>query len=310
MADVLVVGSVNADLVVRAPRLPERGETVVGSGFALHSGGKGANQAVAAARLGGRVAFWGRVGDDAFGRRLRDNLAADGVEVTRLTASPGASTGVALIEVEERSGENRIVLVPGANAQLDAAALDPAFFRGGRVLLVQLEVPLEVVRRAAELARAAGVRVLLDPAPAVPLSPELLSLADWVLPNEHEAQVLTGVAVDDVAAARRAAAALRRAGAARAVVKLGARGAFLDDGEERRLFPGHRVPAVDATAAGDCFAGALAVALVEGKTPGEALEFANRAAALSTTRPGAQDSLPRREEVEEWEGKRPESARR
>ncbi len=301
MADILVVGSVNADLVVRTPRLPQRGETVDGVDFALHSGGKGANQAVAAARLGGKVALWGRVGDDPFGARLRDGLAADGIDVSGLVTDPEHATGVALIEVEEQSGENRIVLVRGANAHVAAAELEPAFFRGARLVLLQLEVPLDTVRRAAELAQQAGARVLLDPAPAVPLPEELLALADWVLPNEHEAQFLTGVAVEDAAGARRAAAALRRAGAARAVVKLGARGAFLDDGERRRLFPGHRVATVDATAAGDCFAGALAVALVEGKTPGKAVEFANRAAALSTTRPGAQESWPRRREVEEWD---------
>lgn len=301
MSDVVVVGSLNLDLVVRAPRLPAPGETVPGGVFATFRGGKGANQAVAAARMGAAVIMIGRVGDDAFGATLRDGLTAEGIDARGVRLTPGAASGVALITVDD-AGQNTIVIAPGANGALTAADVEESrpLIAGAKLLLLQLEVSMESVQTAARLAREHGLAVLLDPAPAAPLPDGLLALTDALLPNEVEAAALTGIAITDLAAARAAAAALRRRGARRVLVKLGHRGVWADLGDRAFHVPGIAVRAVDTTAAGDAFAGALAAALVAGGTWEDAVGRANAAAALSTTRAGAQASMPSRSDVESF----------
>lgn len=298
---VTVVGSLNTDLVIRAPRLPSPGETVSGGEFATFPGGKGANQAVAAARLGAAVAMVGSVGGDDFGRRLADGLRSDGIDVTHVRVDTEEASGTALITVDPE-GQNTIVVAPGANWRLtpeDVAAAETLIARSSIVLL-QLEVPMDAVLAAARLAHGHGVRVVLDPAPAPrpPLPRELFRLIDVVNPNEGEALALSGVTVTDEQAAGVAAVHLLEDGARAVVIKLGARGAFLHDGTRGRMVPGIRVDAVDTTAAGDAFAGALAVGLAEGKDLFAAVRFANTAGALSVTRRGAQPSMPSRAEVD------------
>lgn len=298
---VTVVGSLNTDLVIRAPHLPAPGETVSGGEFATFPGGKGANQAVAAARLGARVGMVGCVGGDDFGRRLVDGLRRDGIDVTHVRADEGTASGMALITVDP-GGQNTIVVAPGANWRLtpDDVALTEPLIRESSVLLLQLEVPIETVLAAARLASTAGVRVVLDPAPAPrsPLPPDLVKLVDVINPNETEARALSGITVADEQAAGRAAASLLTQGARAVVIKLGSRGAFVHDGGSTVMVPGIRVDAVDATAAGDAFAGALAVGLAEGHDLVAAVHFANAAGALSVTRRGAQPSMPHRAEVD------------
>lgn len=295
---IVVVGSVNMDLVVRAPRIPSAGETILGESLAEYPGGKGANQAVAAARLHGQAAMVGCVGDDAYGQALRRSLAEAGVLTTHL-GTRGPRTGVALIEVGE-IGENSIVVVPGANALLTTRDVEQALaaLPEAEILLLQLEIPLETVEGAALAARARGMRVLLDPAPAQPLPDRLLAAVDYLTPNQLEAALLIGQPVMDRDGAPEAARTLRARGAGAVLVKLGAEGVLLADQTGQRYIEGHRVATVDTTAAGDCLAGALASALVAGRSLPEAVAFANAAAALSTTRSGAQTSMPTPEEVE------------
>jgi ribokinase len=279
MTKLLVVGSANMDLVVAAPRIPRFGETLLGGDFATYAGGKGANQAVAAARAGGRVAMLGRVGQDPFGDALLAGLAANGVDTTGVLSTPGPS-GVALIVTGAR-GENAIVVAPGANAQLDASAFPAEAFTDASYVLAQLETPLDGVIRAAELSRAYGVVFILDPAPARALPSHLLGLVDWLTPNETEAGMLLGLeaAFDPWQAAR----ALQDMGPRGIVLKLGGKGALLlEPGGEPQLIPPFAVEAVDTTAAGDAFNGAFAVA----------------AAAVSVTRKGAQPSMATRQEID------------
>jgi ribokinase len=297
MQPIVVVGSLNADLVVRVARFAAAGETVPGHGFAVVPGGKGANQACAAARLGGSVRMIGRVGDDAHGALLRRSLGQAGVDVSGVRPLADAPTGVALITVDA-AGQNHIVVVPGANGRLRAADLDAPVFAGAAVVLLQLEVPLETVRAAARLARDAGARVVLDPAPAGPVPDELLSLADDVTPNETELAALARTsAVHTEAEARQAARTLRARGAANVVVKRGAHGALLTGEAGELSWPAPRVTAVDATAAGDAWNGAFAFALARGDTVDAAGRFATAAASVSVTRPGAQPSMPALDEV-------------
>lgn len=301
MADIVVLGSLNIDLVARVPRFPAAGETLTGSDFKTVPGGKGANQAVAAARLGTRVAMVGRVGDDVFGGSLREGMQRDGVDITHVEVTPGVSTGTALIHVDDRA-ENTIVIIPGANGKLTPDDVDrlSGVIAGTKVLMLQLEVPLETVVRAAETAKKAGVTVILDPAPARELPAELLELVDIITPNETEASILTGRTVSDARTAKLAAVDLLRTGVGTVLVKLGARGALLAAGNTFEPMDGFAVQAVDTTAAGDAFGGGLATALVEGRSLQEAVVFANAVGALATTRFGAQTSMPTRQEVEEF----------
>jgi len=299
-ARVTVVGSLNMDLVVRAPRIPRPGETIIGGEFRTVPGGKGANQAVAAARLGAQVAMVGRVGGDAFGGLLLENLAAAGVDHTFVTRDPQAATGVALIEVDD-AGQNSIVVVSGANMRLAPADVEAAAAAIGvaDVLLLQLESPLETVTRAAQVAHARGVTVILNPAPARPVPDGLLGLVDVLIPNESETALLTGLPVGDQEEAQAAAAALRRMGVATVILTLGGRGALLAYEGGAELFPAFDVTPVDTTAAGDAFVGGLAVALAEGRPLQEAVRWGNAAGALATTRLGAQPSLPTRQALDD-----------
>lgn len=295
---IVVVGSLNIDLVVRTLHLPRPGETVRGADFETIPGGKGANQAVAAARLAGpadHVVMVGRVGDDGFAAVLRQSLSAAGVEIDQVKTVPGP-TGNAMIAVEA-SGENFIIITPGANGTITPEDLDQIapLLGGADLLLLQLEVPLPVVERAARLAREGGATVILNPAPAPegPLPASLLRDLSILIPNESEAARLAGVAEP-----RAAAQALRALGVPVVIVTLGSRGALLIDEAGERHVPAFTVTPVDTTAAGDAFAGALAVALVEGQALPDAVRFAAGAGALAATRPGAQPSLPQRSELD------------
>ncbi len=301
MPEIVVVGSLNMDLVVRTPRLPRPGETIIGREFITAPGGKGANQAVAAAKLGAAVGMVGRVGPDDFGRALRTNLRAVGADDTYVFTEDTASTGIAIIEVDE-SGQNTIVVAPGANARVMQADIDAArsMMTSARAVIVQLEIPLETMLHALRLARRANVLTLLNPAPAQPLSAELLNLADILIPNEIEASLLTGLDVRDFESAEQAADQLRQRGAHVVVITLGERGAIaVDDGGVKRV-PAFQVKAIDATAAGDAFVAALGVACAAGRQLDIALREASAAGALAATKLGAQPSMPTRAELDEF----------
>lgn len=298
MKGIAVVGSSNTDMIISMGRIPKPGETIIGGDFAMAAGGKGANQAVAAARAGGRVSFIARVGDDLFGEQAIRGFAADGIDVRHVLKDGSAPSGVALIFVGG-DGENSIGVASGANARLspDDIALAREAIGSAGVLLVQLEIPIETVR-AAVLAAARDARVILNPAPAQPLDDDLLGRVSILTPNETEAALLTGLEVEDEAGAALAAEALRRRGPEIVIITLGAKGALVSDASGTRLVPAFSVDPVDTTAAGDVFNGALAIALSEDRPLDEAVRFANAAAAISVTRPGAQPSAPGRTEIE------------
>ncbi|GII90653.1 ribokinase [Sinosporangium siamense] len=288
-----VYGSANMDVVAYVSKAPQRGETVTGRAFRTIPGGKGANQAIAAARAGADVAFLGAVGDDAFGAGLRRTLADAGVSVERLRTVPGPS-GVAHIVVDDGAG-NSIIVVPGANGTLTGPdAGDRALLAGASALLLQLELPMSAVIAAARAAREARVQVVLTPAPVVALPAELLECVTLIVPNEHEAEGITGCS--DPGKALSALLDL----VPEAVVTLGGRGAVYGSRTGERLTePARRVRAVDTTAAGDTFVGALAVARTEGRPPAQALRFASAAASLAVQREGASTSMPLRAEIDE-----------
>lgn len=298
MKGIAVVGSSNTDMIISMGRIPKPGETIIGGDFAMAAGGKGANQAVAAARAGGRVSFIARVGDDLFGEQAIRGFAADGIDVRHVQKDDSAPSGVALIFVGG-DGENSIGVASGANARLSADDIEQAreAIQSAGVLLVQLEIPIETVR-AAVLAAARDARVILNPAPAQPLDDDLLGRVSILTPNETEAALLTGLEVQDEAGAALAAEALRRRGPEIVIITLGAKGALVSDASGTRLVPAFSVDPVDTTAAGDVFNGALAIALSEDRPLDEAVRFANAAAAISVTRPGAQPSAPRRPEID------------
>lgn len=293
-ADILVVGSANMDLVAFADRLPAPGETLLGGAFQSFAGGKGGNQAVAAARAGGRVAFLGRIGNDLFGARLRAGLEENGVD-TRLLGTVDGASGVAIIM--SGGGNNMIVVAPGANDAVTADAIDKNAFTGIRFVLAQLETPLDGVIAAARLARAQGATFILDPAPARALPGELLSVVDWLTPNESEACGLLGLKSlgDPVAMARQ----LKALGPRGVVLKLGGQGVVvLGEDDVPLMIPARKVVVADTTAAGDAFNGAFAVGLSEGKTAQDAARFAVTAAGISVTRQGAQPAMARRAEID------------
>ena len=295
---IVVVGSSNTDMVVRVPTLPRPGETVLGGTFFTVRGGKGANQAVAAARAGGTVAMIGCLGDDAFGDETLAALAAEGIAVEGIRRVAGVSSGVALILVDQ-GGENCIAVASGANALLgpEDVGRRAELLAPDGVLLVQLESPLETVVAAARAAHRAGTRVILNPAPARELPDELLALVSVLTPNESEAERLAGIAVHGERGLERAASALLARGVGAVVVTLGAAGAYVATAEQRESIPGLQVQARDTTGAGDVFNGALAVALAEGLPVRDAVRFANAAAAISVTRDGAQPAAPFRAEI-------------
>jgi len=299
MKNILVVGSSNTDMIIRVPHIPGPGETILGGRFSMAQGGKGANQAVAAARAGGQVTFVARVGDDVFGEQAIRSFEADGIDSRFVRRAPGLPSGIAMIDVDDR-GENSISVASGANAFLSVEDIEMAgeAFADADIVLLQLESPLETVEAAARKAQEKGVPVILNPAPARPLDDGLLKLVSLLTPNEHEAERLTGIPVRDEADARPAARRLRQRGAVRVAITLGERGVFALSNELEGYFPAFEVMPVDTTAAGDVFNGALAVALAEGMPLAEALRFAQAAAAISVTRPGAQPSAPTRAEIE------------
>jgi len=293
-AKVVVVGSLNMDLVARAQRLPRAGETLAGESFFTVPGGKGANQAVAVARLGGSVAMVGNVGDDAYGEQLRQALAVEGVDCQAVSVCPGVSSGVALITVDAAS-QNCIVIIPGGNGLLTPASAQrfDALLQAAEVIICQLEVPAETVDWVLARGRELGKAVILNPAPATgPLPPGWFAHIDYLIPNDSEAEALTGQPVNDLASARRAGEHLLQLGAGKVIVTLGAQGALFVSRAGSRHFPAPQVQALDTTAAGDTFVGGFAAALVQGLEEGEAITFGQRAAALSVTRAGAQPSIP------------------
>ncbi len=294
---ITVFGSINMDLVTHTARLPLPGETVAGRGFFTAPGGKGANQAVACARLGAVTRLVGRVGDDPFGAELRAGLLAAGVDATGVLTTPGPS-GIAMIAVDD-AARNTIIVVPGANGTVgavDASRLDVALV-GARVLLLQLELPLDAVVAAARAARRPAVPVILDPAPARELPAVLYRLADIITPNLSEAATLVGFPLTSDAAIIEAARVLRGRTGGTVVITLGERGALLLAGNEPLFVPPFPVQAVDSVAAGDAFNAGLAVALAEGRPLREAVRWASAAGALAVTRPGAQQAMPTRAEV-------------
>jgi ribokinase len=301
MEKVVVIGSLNMDLVAQVPQLPQRGQTVTGFQFQMLPGGKGANQAFAVGRLGCTVRMIGRVGDDLFGERLKSSLNSVGVSVNSVLSTAGESTGIALILVET-GGENQIVVAAGANGRLSPDDVRTELeHTSAQYLLLQLETPLPAVEAAAIEGRRLGMSVILDPAPAIPLSSSLLSSIDVLTPNESEALVLLGRQGESISLnqAEEVCSKLLALGPSRVILKMGPCGVWLADRNRSTHFPAPRVHAVDTTAAGDTFNGALVTALAEGKSFERAILFANCAAALSVTRPGAQASVPSRREVEE-----------
>jgi len=296
---IVVLGGINMDLIGVAPRLPAPGETVTGQQFYTAPGGKGANQAVAAARLGARVRMVGRVGNDVFGPELRDDLQSAGVDVERVTTDPDHPSGIAIILLDDRR-QNHIVAIYGANMEYDADQLKTveSALGGADSLLLQMEVPLKVSLEAASTAHRRGVAVIWDPAPAADLPPEAYGLIDILAPNQTEAAFLTGIEVRDVASARAAAEALLSRGVGVAMVKLGEQGAYYASDRESGHVPAFVVDVVDTVAAGDAFLGALALKLAEGAALAESVRFACAAGALAVTRPGAQEAMPGRDEVE------------
>ena len=300
MADhlITVIGSSNTDMVIKTSRLPLPGETILGGDFLMNPGGKGANQAVAAARLNGRVTLVAKTGKDVFGREAKALFQSENLNTEFLFSDEDAPSGIALITVNEQ-GENCIVVASGANARLVREDIEKAAgaVRDAEIILMQLEIPLDTVIYATEMAVAAGRKVILNPAPAQQLPAALFSKIYLITPNETEAELLTGIPVKDQSSAISAARKLLSFGVKVVVMTLGSKGALLVTDEICELIPSMAVQVVDTTAAGDCFNGALAVALCEGFGLLEAISFANQAAAISVTRMGAQASAPYRKEI-------------
>ena len=296
---IYVIGSSNTDMVVKADKLPAPGETVMGGSFLMNPGGKGANQAVAAARLGGQVSFIAKVGNDVFGKQAVQQLQREKIQTTFVRIDAEQASGIALINVDAH-GENSIAVAPGANSQLKPDEVEAALAAvpDKALVLLQLEIPLATVEYAIRRSHEKGLRVLLNPAPAQMLSSELLGFLYLITPNETEAELLTGIKVTNAATAEQAAVKLQALGVGNVIITLGSKGAYLRNHSLSVLIPTPPVTAVDTTAAGDCFNGALAVALAEHQPLDQAVAFACKAASISVTRLGAQASIPFRREVD------------
>jgi len=296
---IVVVGSSNTDMIIKVPRIPQPGETILGGEFSTASGGKGANQAVAASRAGGDVTFVARVGDDMFGEKAVKGFKEDGINVEYIKIDTEKPSGVAEIFVDEQ-GENSIAVASGANLNLstqDIFEIEDTIANSD-ILLMQLEIPIEVVKAAAKIARKNGVKVILNPAPAQKLDDNLLKNVSVITPNKIEAEMLTGIKINNNSDLEKAANILLSHGIEIAIITLGKKGAYYIDKENSELISGFKVKSIDSTAAGDIFNGALAVALGENIALKKSLVFANAAAALSVTKLGAQPSAPIREEIE------------
>jgi ribokinase len=295
---ILVVGSSNTDMVIKTTNFPAPGETILGGRFLMNAGGKGANQAVAAARLGGLVTFVGKIGDDIFGKQAVQQLEDEGINVDFIAVDPENPSGVAMITVD-RHAENSIVVAPGSNGTLSPADFDKALpeLIASEFVLMQLEIPVATVEYISGKAAGMNKKVILNPAPAAVLSDELLKNLYLITPNETEAELLTGIKVTNQESAQKAAILLQEKGVEIVIVTMGSAGAFLLEKGKSSLIKAPKVDAVDTTAAGDTFNGALVVALSEGKTIHDAIAFANQAASISVTRIGAQSSIPNRNEI-------------
>ncbi len=303
-AKIVVVGSSNTDMVVRAAKIAGPGETILGGEFIMVPGGKGANQAVCAAKLGADVKLVARVGDDVFGQASLDNFHKVGIDTKFVTTDREHPSGIALISVDAK-GENAIVVAPGANNALSPEDVDRAreTIAGADILVLQLEIPSETVAHAVEVAKSVGTRIILNPAPIRPVSPKVLGRVDVLTPNQHEAAELIGLSgcgadLDPKPAADK----LRALGVETVVITLGSKGAFISSGSSEQIIPAQRVKAVDTTAAGDAFTAALATGIAEGLFVMDAARFAAKVAAISVTRLGAQNSMPSREEVQAFRG--------
>jgi ribokinase len=303
MKKIVVVGSSNTDLVIRVSEIPRPGETLLGGEFNTFPGGKGANQAVAAARAGGDVVFVAAVGDDAYGSEAIKNYKLDNINIENIKVCKGVPSGIAMITISEK-GENAITVASGANARLTPSDLEEAEepFQEAEYLLIQLETPLDTVQRAVELCSELDTRVILNPAPAAELSNDILKHVSIITPNETEAERLTGIVVSDEPAAARAADVLHKKGIETVIITMGSMGAYLSDpgSGTGKIIPAFRVKALDTTAAGDVFNGQLAVSLAEGEKLEKAVIKAHAAAALSVQKLGAQRSIPLREETDNF----------
>lgn len=295
---IVVIGSTNMDMVVKASHIPVPGETVLGGAFLMNPGGKGANQAVSIARLGGEITFISKVGNDVFGRQSIQAFEEEGIDISGVLSDHSVPSGVALITVDEL-GENSIVVASGANLNLTPDDVEKYLEKIPNIgiLLMQLEIPMETVKFAAQYASSKGIQVILNPAPANALIPELFRMIDIITPNSNEAEMLTGIAVNDVDTARKAAESLHQQGVKNVAITLGAKGAVLLNEEGFYVIPATKVEAVDTTAAGDVFNGALALAIAEDKDLLSAVQFACKAASITATRMGAQSSIPYRKEL-------------
>ncbi|RZM30127.1 MAG: ribokinase [Pedobacter sp.] len=294
---IIVVGSMNMDMVVKTDRIPRPGETVLGGTFFMNPGGKGANQSVAIARMGGDVVFIGKIGDDIFGKQSAQLFDEEGVDISGIISDENSSSGIALITVDQH-GENSIVVAPGANAKLSPEDVTVAIkrYEHYKFLLLQLEIPMETVACALKTGKELGMRVILNPAPANEGIKDYFNLIDIITPNEHEAEMLSGIKIDNMDSAEVAARRLQEMGVKNVIITLGKSGAVILEDDHFYHVPAPEVEAVDTTAAGDVFNGALVAALSEGKTLKEAAEFGCIAAAIAVTRMGAQSSIPYRNE--------------
>lgn len=295
---IVVIGSTNMDMVIKTDHIPVPGETVLSGSFFMNPGGKGANQAVAAARLGGEVTFISKVGNDVFGKQASQLFDEEGINTFYLFSDEELPSGVALITVDKK-GENSIVVASGANSNLFPSDIKDALpgIKDAGIVLMQLEIPMETVHYVVKYARESGIRVILNPAPMNDLTPDLLKCIDILTPNKTEAEMLTGIKVNDTEDAKRAADAIHKMGVRNVVITLGASGAVVKGNDSAGIVPAPIVEAIDTTAAGDVFNGALSVAISDGKELKEAVRFACDAAALSVTRMGAQSSIPYRSEM-------------
>lgn len=299
MSRITVIGSINTDMVVRSPEIPKPGQTLMGHSFITTGGGKGANQAVAAARLGGKVNLIARIGADAFGEISLENFKKEKINTAHVYTDQNAPSGIAIIVVDDK-GENVIVVAPGANALLNEDDIQKAedSIKNADIVLLQLEIPMSTVAEGIKLAKKYKRTVMLNPAPASAIPGDILQHVDIITPNQTEAMTLTGITINDMTSAQQACDILHGKGISTVIITMGEQGAYLSSGNDKQMVAGYNAgKAIDTVAAGDTFCGGLAIAIAEGKSLYEAIQFANAAAALSVTKAGAQASIPNRDDV-------------